>query len=72
MKHCLLIICAVCVLLTLAPNQAKADEYDYPGWVEYHHGYSNYWAWRRHQWREHRRHEHWEHEHYWHRWHDDD
>jgi hypothetical protein len=30
MKHCLLIIFAVCGLLTLAPSQAKADDYDYP------------------------------------------
>jgi hypothetical protein len=73
MKHCLLIICAICGLLTLAPGQAKAD--DDPGWVEYHPGYWNYWAWHRHQWREHWRREHWEHERYWHRWHhwhDDD
>jgi hypothetical protein len=73
MKRHLLIICAVCGLLPLLPSQAKADDdCGYPGWVEYHTGYWNDWAWRRHQWREHWRHEHEAREYYWHRWHDDD
>ncbi|HET9376031.1 MAG TPA: hypothetical protein VFO40_13740 [Chthoniobacterales bacterium] len=70
MKHCLLIICAVGGLLTLAPGQAKAHDYAYPGWVEYHRPHWNYWAWRRHERREHWRREHWARERYWHRWHD--